>query len=93
MCQNLDFEVARARRIQAVRGQILSKLQLEMPPKEEGVPHPYGVLHYEEMLCTREPVRQMATCEGRRSTALREDEEYYAKEVRRVEMLAFGHAD
>uniref|UniRef100_A0A8C6XFJ6 Transforming growth factor beta n=1 Tax=Naja naja TaxID=35670 RepID=A0A8C6XFJ6_NAJNA len=93
MCQDLDFEVARARRIQAVRGQILSKLQLETPPKEGGVPHP---LPHEVMLLynsTREPVRRMANCEGRRSTALRKDEEYYAKEVRRVEMLAFGHAD
>ncbi|KAG8146780.1 hypothetical protein E2320_013882 [Naja naja] len=86
MCQDLDFEVARARRIQAVRGQILSKLQLETPPKEGGVPHP---LPHEVMLLynsTREPVRRMANCEGRRSTALRKDEEYYAKEVRRVEI-------
>uniref|UniRef100_A0A670Z0L4 TGF-beta propeptide domain-containing protein n=1 Tax=Pseudonaja textilis TaxID=8673 RepID=A0A670Z0L4_PSETE len=93
MCQDLDFEAARTRRIQAVRGQILSKLQLETPPKEEGVPHP---LPHEVMLLynsTREPVRRMVTCERRRSTALHEDEEYYAKEVRRVEMLAFGHAD
>lgn len=92
MCQNLDLEAARARRVQAVRGQILSKLQLETPPKEEGVPHP---LPPEVMLLynsTRERVRQLATCEGRRR-ALREDEEYYAKEVRRVEMLTFGHAD
>lgn len=92
MCQNLDLEAARARRIEAIRGQILSKLQLETPPKEEGVPHP---LPPEVMLLynsTREPVRRLATCEGRR-TARREDEEYYAKEVRRVEMLTSGHAD
>ncbi|XP_013909604.1 PREDICTED: transforming growth factor beta-2-like [Thamnophis sirtalis] len=92
MCQNLDLEAARARRIEAIRGQILSKLQLETPPKEEGVPHP---LPPEVMLLynsTWEPVRRVATCEGRRM-ARREDEEYYAKEVRRVEMLTSGHAD
>lgn len=92
MCQSLDLEVARARRIQAIRGQILSKLQLETLPKEEGAPHP---LPPEVMLLfnsTREPVRQLATCEGQ-CPALRQDEEYYAKEVRRVDMLSLGHAD
>ncbi|XP_070622285.1 transforming growth factor beta-2 proprotein-like isoform X2 [Erythrolamprus reginae] len=90
MCQNLDLEAARARRIQAVRGQILSKLQLETPPKEVGVPRP---LPPEVMLLynnSREPVRRLVPWEGRR-TVLRGDKEYYAKEVRRVEMLTFGH--
>ncbi|KAL7978188.1 hypothetical protein Chor_005175 [Crotalus horridus] len=92
MCQSLDLEVARARRIQAIRGQILSKLQLETPPKDDGAPHP---LPPEVMLLfnnTQELVRQLATCEGRRK-ALRQDEEYYAKEVWRVDMLTLGHAD
>ncbi|XP_015684044.1 transforming growth factor beta-2 proprotein-like [Protobothrops mucrosquamatus] len=92
MCQSLDLEVARARRIQAIRGQILSKLQLETPPKQDGAPHP---LPPEVMLLfnsTQELVRQLATCEGRR-TAPRQDEEYYAKEVRRVDMLTLGHTD
>ncbi|XP_039219190.1 transforming growth factor beta-2 proprotein-like [Crotalus tigris] len=92
MCQSLDLEVARARRIQAIRGQILSKLQLETPPKDDGAPHP---LPPEVMLLfnnTQELVRQLATGEGRRK-ALRQDKEYYAKEVRRVDMLTLGHAD
>ncbi|XP_063173281.1 transforming growth factor beta-2 proprotein-like [Candoia aspera] len=91
-CQTLDLEVARARRIQAVRGQILSKLQLVTPPEEEGVPNP---LPAEVMLLynsTQEPVQKLAACEGQLATC-NEEEEYYAKEVRRVDMLALGHAD
>ncbi|XP_048360138.1 transforming growth factor beta-2 proprotein-like [Sphaerodactylus townsendi] len=90
-CQTLDLEVARARRVQAVRGQILSKLQMLAPPEEEqGVPDqppPEVMLLYNS---TRELTRERATCDGRSSS---EEEDYYAKEVRRVDMLPPGHAD
>ncbi|XP_032992000.1 transforming growth factor beta-2 proprotein-like [Lacerta agilis] len=95
-CQTLDLEVARARRVQAVRGQILSKLQLATPPEEEeGVPEqppPEVMLLYNS---TRELTRERPACGGRStsSSSSSEEEEYYAKEVRRVDMLPAGHAD
>lgn len=93
-CQTLDLEVARARRVQAVRGQILSKLQLATPPEEEeGVPEqppPEVMLLYNS---TRELTRERVACGGRSASSSSEEEEYYAKEVRRVDMLPAGHAD
>ncbi|XP_061461908.1 transforming growth factor beta-2 proprotein-like [Rhineura floridana] len=92
-CQTLDLEVARTRRVQAVRGQILSKLQLVTPPKEEeGVPEqlpPEVMLLYNS---ARELTRERVACGGR-SASSSEEEEYYAKEVQRVDMLPAGHAD
>ncbi|KAM6434357.1 transforming growth factor beta-2 proprotein-like [Liasis olivaceus] len=91
-CQTLDLEVARARRIQAVRGQILSKLQLVTPPKEEEVPNP---LPADVMLLynsTQELVWEPEACGGQHA-ACNEEEDYYAKEVQRVDMLTLGHAD
>ncbi|NXT17047.1 TGFB1 factor, partial [Prunella fulvescens] len=35
-CRSLDLEAARLKRIEAVRGQILSKLRLPAPPAEPG---------------------------------------------------------
>ncbi|NXP02064.1 TGFB1 factor, partial [Certhia brachydactyla] len=35
-CRTLDLEAARLKRIEAVRGQILSKLRLPEPPPEPG---------------------------------------------------------
>ncbi|XP_044304317.1 transforming growth factor beta-2 proprotein-like [Varanus komodoensis] len=92
-CQILDLEAARARRVQAVRGQILSKLQLLTPPEEAaGVPRqppPEVMLLYNS---TQELVHERAACGGR-SAGSSEEEEYYAKEVRRVDMLPYGHSD
>lgn len=90
-CQTLDLEVARARRVEAIRGQILSKLQMVAPPEQQqGVPDhppPEVMLLYNS---TRELTRERAACDGRSSS---EEEEYYAKEVRRVDMLPSGHSD
>ncbi|XP_072840053.2 transforming growth factor beta-2 proprotein isoform X1 [Pogona vitticeps] len=92
-CQTLDLEVARARRVQALRGQILSKLQLVTPPEQdEGVPAQPPA---EVMLLynsTRELSRGRAACGGR-SPGRSEEEEYYAKEVRRVDLSPPGQAD
>ncbi|XP_053133180.1 transforming growth factor beta-2 proprotein-like isoform X2 [Hemicordylus capensis] len=93
-CQSLDLEVARARRVQAVRGQILSKLQLLTPPEEEGgapgQPPPEVMLLYNS---TRELAQERAACGGRGGGGSSEEEEYYAKEVRRVDLLPPGQAD
>ncbi|KAL8184230.1 UNVERIFIED_CONTAM: hypothetical protein K2H54_010340 [Gekko kuhli] len=90
-CQTLDLEVARARRVEAIRGQILSKLQMVAPPEvEQGAPDqppPEVMLLYNS---TRELTQERAACDGRGSS---EEEDYYAKEVRRVDMLPPGDAD
>ncbi|NWT63483.1 TGFB1 factor, partial [Erythrocercus mccallii] len=39
-CRSLDLEAARLKRIEAVRGQILSKLRLPEPPAAEPGPAP-----------------------------------------------------
>ncbi|NXN95656.1 TGFB1 factor, partial [Rhinopomastus cyanomelas] len=49
-CRSLDLEAAQRRRIEAVRGQILSKLRLGAPPPAEspppqGLPEELGVLY------------------------------------------------
>ncbi|XP_062821238.1 transforming growth factor beta-2 proprotein-like [Anolis carolinensis] len=92
-CQVLDLEVARARRVEAVRGQILSKLQLAAPPEEEdGTPEQPPA---EVMLLynsTKELSRERGACGGR-GAGSSEEEDYYAKEVRRLDMLPPGQTD
>ncbi|XP_053908871.1 transforming growth factor beta-1 proprotein [Cuculus canorus] len=79
-CRSLDFEAARRKRIEAVRGQILSKLRLSAPPPE-GPPTPLPddvrVLYNS----TRELLRQRSL---RRAAPNHED--YYAKELHRFPM-------
>ncbi|NXQ13661.1 TGFB1 factor, partial [Peucedramus taeniatus] len=59
-CRTLDLEAARLKRIEAVRGQILSKLRLPAPPPEPGpapaLPEEIRALYNS----TRELLRQRA---------------------------------
>ncbi|NXV55588.1 TGFB1 factor, partial [Molothrus ater] len=85
-CRTLDLEAARRKRIEAVRGQILSKLRLPAPPPEPG-PAPAPLPEEVRALynSTRELLRQRAR--------LREHEEpqdYYAKELLRFPMESPG---
>ncbi|XP_077049119.1 transforming growth factor beta-1 proprotein-like [Agelaius phoeniceus] len=88
-CRTLDLEAARRKRIEAVRGQILSKLRLPAPPPEPG-PAPAPLPEEVRALynSTRELLRQRAR--------LREHEEpqdYYAKELLRFPMESPGEGD
>ncbi|NXX72165.1 TGFB1 factor, partial [Spizella passerina] len=78
-CRTLDLEAARLKRIEAVRGQILSKLRLPAPPAEPGpaaaLPEEVRALYNS----TRELLRQRARL--RESQESQESLEYYGKEL------------
>ncbi|KAM6226036.1 LOW QUALITY PROTEIN: transforming growth factor beta-1 proprotein-like, partial [Porphyrio hochstetteri] len=80
-CRSLDLEAARRKRIEAVRGQILSKLRLSAPPRPE--PEPRALPEEIRALynSTQELLRQRA-----RLRPPEDPEEYYAKELHRFPM-------
>lgn len=88
-CHNLNLDEQKSKRIEAVRGQILSKLRIRSPPDAAGTP-PSDTVPPEVMLLynsTRELLKERArlaesTCERESS-----EEDYYAKEVQRIDML------
>ncbi|XP_068181706.1 transforming growth factor beta-2 proprotein [Antennarius striatus] len=89
-CQSINLDKQKSRRIEAVRGQILSKLRIRSPPDEdEDEDPPAGSVPPEVMLLynsTRELQKERArlaesTCERESS-----EEDYYAKEVQRIDM-------
>lgn len=88
-CQSINLDAQKSRRIEAVRGQILSKLRIRSPPDDDEAPPP-GPVPPEVMLLynsTRELQKERArlaesTCERESS-----EEDYYAKEVQRIDML------
>ncbi|KAM6038272.1 transforming growth factor beta-1 proprotein isoform 3-T3 [Chlamydotis macqueenii] len=79
-CRSLDLEAARRKRIEAVRGQILSKLRLAAPPAEapaRPLPDEVRALYNS----TQELLRQRA-----RLRPPEDPDEYYAKELHRFPM-------
>lgn len=88
-CQSINLDRQKSRRIEAVRGQILSKLRIRSPPDEDDEP-PAGNVPAEVMLrynSTRELLKERArqaesACERESS-----EEDYYAKEVQRIDMM------
>ncbi|XP_074504722.1 transforming growth factor beta-2 proprotein [Sebastes fasciatus] len=90
-CHSINLDAQKSRRIEAVRGQILSKLRIRSPPaKDEAPPAGSGSVPPEVMLLynsTRELLKERArlgesACERESS-----EEDYYAKEVQRINML------
>uniref|UniRef100_A0A8C8AHL9 TGF-beta propeptide domain-containing protein n=1 Tax=Otus sunia TaxID=257818 RepID=A0A8C8AHL9_9STRI len=87
-CRSLDLEAARRKRIEAVRGQILSKLRLAAPP---GDPPPRPPLPDDVRALynsTRELLRQRA-----RLRPPEDPDEYYAKELHRFPMEPPGEGE
>ncbi|CAB1451064.1 unnamed protein product [Pleuronectes platessa] len=88
-CQTINLDAQKSRRIQAVRGQILSKLRIRSPPDDDDEQPPPRPVPPEVMLLynsTRELLKERArlaesTCERESS-----EEDYYAKEVQRIDM-------
>lgn len=88
-CQSINLDKQKSRRIEAVRGQILSKLRIRSPPDDDDEP-PAGPVPPEVMLLynsTRELLKERArqaesACERESS-----EEDYYAKEVQRIDMM------
>lgn len=82
-CQSFDLDDYKSKRIEAVRGQILSKLRIRGTPEPDTSAPPEDV-PLEVMLLynsTRELMQAESTCERESS-----EEDYYAKEVQRVDM-------
>ncbi|NWT09698.1 TGFB1 factor, partial [Vireo altiloquus] len=78
-CRTLDLEAARLKRIEAVRGQILSKLRLPEPPADPGpAPAPLP----EELRALYNSTRELLRQRERLRPPLDPDE-YYAKELLR----------
>ncbi|NXG12781.1 TGFB1 factor, partial [Sakesphorus luctuosus] len=87
-CRTLDLEAARRKRIEAVRGQILSKLRLPEPPPD---PPPARALPDEVRALynsTQELLRQRALLR-----APEDPEDYYAKELHRFPMETPGDGE
>ncbi|KAM6165106.1 transforming growth factor beta-2 proprotein isoform 1-T1 [Erethizon dorsatum] len=85
-CSSLDMDQFMRKRIEAIRGQILSKLKLTSPPEdfpepEEVPPEVISIYNSTRDLLQEKASRRAAACERERS-----DEEYYAKEVYKIDM-------
>ncbi|XP_003965777.1 transforming growth factor beta-2 proprotein [Takifugu rubripes] len=85
-CSTLDMEQFKKKRIKAIQGQILSKLKLSSPPTEFPEPEDVSsdiVAIYKSTrdLLQEKANERAATCERQRS-----EEEYYAKEVHKIDM-------
>lgn len=88
-CSTLDMEQFMRKRIEAIRGQILSKLKLTSPPEEypepEDVPpEVISIYNSTRDLLQEKASRRAAACERERS-----DEEYYAKEVYKIDRTPY----
>lgn len=88
-CSTLDMDQFMRKRIEAIRGQILSKLKLTSPPDEypepeEVPPEVISIYNSTRDLLQEKANHRAATCERERS-----DEEYYAKEVYKIDMQPF----
>ena len=85
-CSTLDMDQFMKKRIEAIRGQILSKLKLTTPPEDFPAPEEVSrdivaIYNSTRDLLQEKANERAATCERQRS-----EEEYYAKEVHKVDM-------
>lgn len=82
-CKTVDMELMKRKRIEAIRGQILSKLKLSSPPEVDEALQPFP----EEIVAlyniTTDLIKEKVTEEPRETP----QEEYYAKEVHMFKML------
>ena len=85
-CSTLDMDQFMKKRIEAIRGQILSKLKLTTPPEDFPAPEEVSrdivaIYNSTRDLLQEKANERAATCERQRS-----EEEYYAKEVHKIDM-------
>ncbi|XP_068439403.1 transforming growth factor beta-2 proprotein [Clinocottus analis] len=88
-CHSINLDAQKSRRIEAVRGQILSKLRIRSPPSKDEAPPP-GSVPPEIMLLynsTRELLKERARLAESACERESSEEDYYAKEVQRIDML------
>ncbi|XP_010896681.1 transforming growth factor beta-2 proprotein [Esox lucius] len=89
-CHSFNLDDQKSKRIEAVRGQILSKLRYRSPPESlvpstqpEAVPAEVMLLYNSTKELLKERARQAESACDRESS----EEDYYAKEVQRIDML------
>ena len=88
-CHSVSLDDQKSKRIEAVRGQILSKLRIRTPPEPvvtpppETVPAEVMLLYNSTRELLKERARQAESACDRESS----EEDYYAKEVQRIDML------
>ncbi|XP_074872423.1 transforming growth factor beta-1 proprotein [Carettochelys insculpta] len=94
-CKTIDMEQVKRKRIEAIRGQILSKLRLASPPQVEGgdaallhLPEEVMALYNSTCDMVRDMGRQQEAAAPRQSP----QEEYYSKEVHKFSMLSVRDA-
>ncbi|KAK2088534.1 Transforming growth factor beta-1 proprotein [Saguinus oedipus] len=88
-CKTIDMELVKRKRIEAIRGQILSKLRLASPPNQAEVPP--GPLP-EAVLALYNSTRDRVAGESAESEP-EPEADYYAKEVTRVFMVETHHGE
>lgn len=86
-CHQYDLDDHKSKRLEAVRGQILSKLKIRSPPESTesataAVPPEVMLLYNSTRELLKERARYADACDRESS-----EEDYYAKEVQRVDML------
>lgn len=85
-CTTLDFGHIKKKRVEAIRGQILSKLRLTSPPEPSVMTHvPYQVLALYNS--TRELLEEMQGEKEEGCTQENTESEYYAKEIHKFDMI------
>ncbi|XP_078090683.1 transforming growth factor beta-3 proprotein isoform X2 [Mustelus asterias] len=85
-CTTLDTEHIKRKRVEAIRGQILSKLRLTSPP-EEASPAEVPVQVLAMYNSTRELLQELRTDREQSCITHNTDFEYYAKEVYKFDMI------
>ncbi|KAL8169147.1 UNVERIFIED_CONTAM: hypothetical protein K2H54_038758 [Gekko kuhli] len=85
-CTTLDLEHIKKKRVEAIRGQILSKLRLTSPPETVGPSHvPYQILALYNS--TRELLEEMEEEKEESCSQDNTESEYYAKEIYKFDMI------
>ncbi|KAM7023966.1 transforming growth factor beta-3 proprotein [Acridotheres tristis] len=85
-CTTLDLDHIKKKRVEAIRGQILSKLRLTSPPETVGPTHvPYQILALYNS--TRELLEEMEEEKEESCSQDNTESEYYAKEIHKFDMI------
>ncbi|XP_057199557.1 transforming growth factor beta-3 proprotein [Triplophysa rosa] len=85
-CTTVDIENIKKKRVEAIRGQILSKLRLTSPPQTLGPSQvPYQVLALYNS--TRELLEEVGRDRQQSCGQDNTDTEYYAKEIHKINMI------
>ncbi|KAJ3606188.1 hypothetical protein NHX12_025709 [Muraenolepis orangiensis] len=85
-CATVDMDHVKRKRVEAIRGQILSKLRLTSPPKSLGpnnVPYQIQALYNS----TRELLEELGRDRQQRCGQDNTETEYYAKEIYKFNMV------